>query len=38
MTVATEEVAEDTIIDELQRGYMFKEKVIRPTMCRVAGK
>ena len=38
MTVATDEVEEDTVIEELQKGYTFKDKVIRPTMCKVAAK
>lgn len=38
MTVATDEVEEDTVIEELQKGYTFKDKVIRPTMCKVSAK
>ena len=38
MTVATDEAEEDTVIEELQKGYTFKDKVIRPTMCKVAAK
>ncbi len=38
MTVPTDEVEEDTVIEELQKGYTFKDKVIRPTMCKVSAK
>ncbi|MFP5527239.1 nucleotide exchange factor GrpE [Peptococcus simiae] len=27
----------NTIIDELRTGYQFKDKVLRPTVCRVSG-
>lgn len=27
----------NTIIDELRTGYMYKDKVLRPTVCRVSG-
>lgn len=27
----------NTIIDELRAGYQFKDKVLRPTVCRVSG-
>lgn len=36
MTVEDSSVENDTIIDVLQKGYQLKEKVIRPSICRVA--
>lgn len=36
MTVEDNSVADDTIIDVLQKGYQLKDKVIRPSICRVA--
>jgi molecular chaperone GrpE len=34
--VPTAEVADETVLDELQRGYNFKGKLLRPAMVRVA--
>jgi molecular chaperone GrpE len=34
--VETSEHAEDTVIDELQPGYLFHDRVLRPAMVRVA--
>ena len=36
MTVEDGSVENDTIIDVLQKGYQLKDKVIRPSVCRVA--
>ena len=36
--VETEEAPDNTIVDELQRGYNFKGKLLRPAMVRVAVK
>lgn len=36
MTVEDSSVENDTIIDVLQKGYQLKDKVIRPSICRVA--
>lgn len=36
MTVEDDSIPDDTIIDVLQKGYQLKEKVIRPSICRVA--
>lgn len=36
--VETDEVPDNTILDELQRGYNFKGKLLRPAMVRVAVK
>ncbi|NLT96293.1 MAG: nucleotide exchange factor GrpE [Clostridia bacterium] len=36
MQVEDEEAADNTIVEELRRGYMFKDKVIRPSMVKVA--
>ncbi len=36
--VETEEAADNTILDVLQRGYNFKGKLLRPAMARVAVK
>lgn len=36
MTVEDDSVANDAIIDVLQKGYQLKDKVIRPSVCRVA--
>ena len=36
MTVEDPDSPDDTIVEELQKGYTFKEKVIRPTMCKVS--
>lgn len=36
MTVEDNSVENDTIIDVLQKGYQLKDKVIRPSVCRVA--
>jgi molecular chaperone GrpE len=34
--VETTEVADDTVLADLQRGYHFKSRLLRPTMVRVA--
>lgn len=36
MMVPDSEVPPHTIIDELRAGYRFKDRVIRPTVCRVS--
>jgi molecular chaperone GrpE len=36
--VETEEYAENTVIEEFRRGYCLKDKVIRPSMVKVAKK
>ncbi len=36
--VETDEFKEGTVIDEVRKGYMLKDKVIRPSMVRVAVK
>jgi len=36
--IETDEHAEDTVIEELNRGYMINNKVLRPSMVRVAKK
>jgi len=36
MQVEAEGVEEDIIVEDLRKGYIFKEKVLRPTMCKVA--
>lgn len=38
MQTQTEEYPEDTVIQELQKGYKFGEKVLRPAMVAVAVK
>ena len=38
MTVEDPDSPDDTVVEELQKGYTFKEKVIRPTMCKVSHK
>lgn len=38
MTEASEEVEDDCIIAELQKGYKLKERVIRPSMVKVCKK
>jgi molecular chaperone GrpE len=35
MQVADSEKADDTIVDELQKGYQLKGRIIRPSMVRV---
>ena len=35
MTEATDEVEDNQIIMELQKGYKMKERVIRPSMVKV---
>src|SRR5699024_11447059 len=35
MQVSDEEYAANTVVEELQKGYMLKDKVIRPTMVKV---
>ncbi|GIP15342.1 nucleotide exchange factor GrpE [Paenibacillus montaniterrae] len=37
MTVETDEYEEGIIVEELQKGYMLKDKVIRPAMVKVSG-
>lgn len=37
MTVETDEYEEGIIVEDLQKGYMLKEKVIRPAMVKVSG-
>lgn len=37
MTVETDEYEEGIIVEELQKGYMIKDKVIRPAMVKVSG-
>ena len=34
--VETEDMADNTVIDEYQRGYNFKGRLLRPAMVRVA--
>lgn len=36
MQVDAEGVEEDTVVEDLRKGYIFKEKVLRPTMCKVS--
>lgn len=36
--VPTEDAPEDTVLSEFQRGYMFKGKLLRPSMVKVAVK
>ncbi|CAM4266362.1 nucleotide exchange factor GrpE [Paenibacillus tarimensis] len=37
MTVESDEYEEGTVVEELQKGYMLKEKVLRPAMVKVSG-
>lgn len=37
MVVDDESQPANTVFDELRAGYIFKDKVIRPTVCRVTG-
>lgn len=37
MTVETDEYEEGIVVEELQKGYMLKDKVIRPAMVKVSG-
>ncbi|MCR8659201.1 nucleotide exchange factor GrpE [Paenibacillus endoradicis] len=37
MTVETDEYEEGIIVEELQKGYLIKDKVIRPAMVKVSG-
>ncbi|MEF3311592.1 nucleotide exchange factor GrpE [Paenibacillus sp. GYB004] len=37
MQVESEEHEEGTVVEELQTGYMLKDKVIRPSMVKVSG-
>ncbi|MFF2481619.1 nucleotide exchange factor GrpE [Paenibacillus sp. NPDC058071] len=37
MTVESEEHAEGIIVEEVQKGYILKEKVLRPAMVKVSG-
>lgn len=36
MTVPTAEYPEDTVVEEIQKGYMHNDKVIRPSMVKVS--
>lgn len=36
MQVETEDLAENTVVEELQKGYRLKDKVIRPSLVKVA--
>ncbi|MGF7185480.1 molecular chaperone GrpE [Desulfitispora alkaliphila] len=36
MRVETDEFDENIIVEEMQKGYIFKEKVVRPSMVKVA--
>jgi molecular chaperone GrpE len=36
MTVPTSEYPEDTVVEEIQKGYMHHDKVIRPSMVKVS--
>jgi len=36
MTVETDQYPEDTITEELRKGYYFKSKILRPAMVKVA--
>lgn len=37
MTVDTDEYEEGIVVEELQKGYMLKDKVLRPAMVKVSG-
>ncbi|MCY9760248.1 nucleotide exchange factor GrpE [Paenibacillus alvei] len=37
MTVDTDEYEEGVVVEELQKGYMLKNKVLRPAMVKVSG-
>lgn len=37
MQVETEEYEEGVVVEEVQKGYMMKEKVLRPAMVKVSG-
>lgn len=37
MTVETDEYEEGIVVEELQKGYILKDKVIRPAMVKVSG-
>jgi molecular chaperone GrpE len=37
MTVETDEYEEGTVVEELQKGYLLKDKVLRPAMVKVSG-
>ena len=37
MTVETDEYEEGIVVEELQKGYMIKDRVIRPAMVKVSG-
>ncbi|WP_172249696.1 nucleotide exchange factor GrpE [Saccharibacillus deserti] len=37
MTVESDEVEEGIVVEELQKGYMLKDKVLRPAMVKVSG-
>lgn len=37
MVVDDDSQSANTVFDELRAGYIFKDKVIRPTVCRVTG-
>jgi molecular chaperone GrpE len=34
----TDEHPDDTVLDELQKGYTYKEKLLRPSMVKVSKK
>lgn len=37
MTVETDEYEEGIVVEELQKGYLLKDKVLRPAMVKVSG-
>ncbi|WP_138493430.1 nucleotide exchange factor GrpE [Paenibacillus pinistramenti] len=37
MTVETDEYEEGVVVEELQKGYLLKDKVLRPAMVKVSG-
>ncbi len=37
MQVESEEYEEGIVVEEVQRGYILKEKVLRPAMVKVSG-
>jgi molecular chaperone GrpE len=37
MVEKTEEYEENTVIEELQKGYMLQNRVIRPSLVKVSG-
>ena len=36
MTVESEEYESGTVVEELQKGYLLKDRVIRPSMVKVS--